>query len=184
MKPQEHYGRNTGINILKSAGCLKIYWWSIWLLGTTQFSLKNKTALENYVFKILISFMGWHSYDVFLQQGYLAATVIFFILPRDVLKLVPSHINWSYAWPNFTDLILWFSEKTHELFQVQIKTSVQTANYKTTSCSDLLVTPESIPSRNPVTKHRRMAKKKPSATVSIINDAYEFKWPKFFAREK
>ena len=33
----------------------------------------------------------------------------FFILPREGLKLVPSHVYWSYVWPNFTDLIfvLW-----------------------------------------------------------------------------
>lgn len=56
---------------------------------------------------ILIFFMGWHT--MFFYRG-TWKRLSFFILPREGLKLVPSHVNWSYAWPNFTDLIFVFYE--------------------------------------------------------------------------
>lgn len=52
---------------------------------------------------ISIFFMGWHPM-VFYRGTW--QRLSFFILPREGLKLVPSHVYWSYAWPNFTDLII------------------------------------------------------------------------------
>ena len=133
---------------------------------------------------ILIFFMGWHT--MFFYRG-TWKRLSFFIHPREALKLVPSHVYWSYAWPNFTDLIfvLWtfdFLRKPTSSSKCKLKRQYKLQiirQHPVRIC--LLHLNQSCPGTK-LQNTEEWHKETISSGLSIINDAYEFKWPKFVFR--